>query len=193
MTTKAIEVTHVFWDGNKLMAVPKAALENPDSKPVATYEQVMDAMLALRKGTTAEQQFYEVLKDKPLYTTPQPAPVVPQGWKPAPTEPTLDMLIAGAQAKAQGMDGDEKAAIYRAMISAAPEASAVQPLTDDVVQDMIKCLRPDAPLFKRYEVLVSAAIKEFCRINGIGAPKEPQRDSTDPDIQTITLQAKENK
>lgn len=41
-----------------------------NQKPVGTYEEVMDTMLSLAKGTFEQQQVYTHMKDKPLYTAP---------------------------------------------------------------------------------------------------------------------------
>ena len=40
-------------------------------EPIGTYESITDVMLQLRNGTIGDQQVYEVMKDKPLYTSPQ--------------------------------------------------------------------------------------------------------------------------
>ena len=41
---------------------------------VFTFGEVERTMLALKTGTFEQQQAYEVMKNKPLYTSPQPAP-----------------------------------------------------------------------------------------------------------------------
>ncbi len=40
-------------------------------EPLGTYESITDIMLQLRNGTIADQQIYEVMKDKPLYAQAQ--------------------------------------------------------------------------------------------------------------------------
>ena len=42
-------------------------------EPLGTYESITDIMLQLRNGTIADQQIYEVMKDKPLYAQVQAA------------------------------------------------------------------------------------------------------------------------
>ena len=39
-------------------------------KPVGTYQEIMRTMIALRTGTVVQQQAYELMKDKQLYTSP---------------------------------------------------------------------------------------------------------------------------
>ena len=83
-------------------------LEQPDSEPVATNHKLLELVHADLK----------LLAD---ICTTIAHPKIPEGWKLVPVEPTVDQLIAGAAAKAQGMDGDVKAAIYTAMVKAAPQ------------------------------------------------------------------------
>lgn len=48
------------------------ALQTPSKQePLGTYESITDIMLQLRNGTIGDQQAYEVMKDKPLYASPQ--------------------------------------------------------------------------------------------------------------------------
>jgi hypothetical protein len=50
----------------------RKALEQPaQQEPTFTFGEVERTMQALRKGTLAQQQAYEAMKDKPLYTAPQ--------------------------------------------------------------------------------------------------------------------------
>ena len=48
-------------------------MNQPKQEPLGTYESITDIMLQLRNGTTADQQIYEVMKDKPLYAQVQAA------------------------------------------------------------------------------------------------------------------------
>jgi hypothetical protein len=55
--------------------VPLYAAPQPkaEQEPVGTYEEVMQTMRSLQTGTlVAQQQMFELLKDKPLYAAPQP-------------------------------------------------------------------------------------------------------------------------
>lgn len=57
-----------------LYTSPPAQLQQEpvtDQYPVGTYESITDIMLQLRNGTISDQQVYEVMKDKPLYTSAQ--------------------------------------------------------------------------------------------------------------------------
>ena len=45
-------------------------MNHPKQEPLGTYESITDIMLHLRNGTIADQQIYEVMKDKHLYTSP---------------------------------------------------------------------------------------------------------------------------
>jgi len=50
-------------------------------QPVGTYGEIFSAMwLLLRSGTQRDQQIYEEMKDKPLYTTPPAQPAVPDAF-----------------------------------------------------------------------------------------------------------------
>ena len=46
-------------------------MNQPKQEPLGTYESITDIMLQLRNGTIADQQIYEVMKDKPLYAQAQ--------------------------------------------------------------------------------------------------------------------------
>lgn len=61
---------------------------------------------------------------------PQPAqqPAIPAGYKLVPVEPTKEMIRAGDVCWQKMALGEET---YRAMLAAAPEAPALQPLTDE--------------------------------------------------------------
>ena len=74
------------------------------------------------KPIQAEGATFEI---QPLYATPQQAqPPVPDGWVMVPREPTPDMNSHGALA------------LYRAMIASSPPAPAVQPLTDEQIDEI---------------------------------------------------------
>lgn len=119
----------------------------------------------------------------------QPAPAVPHGWKLVPLEPTEQMAEA-AENVCIGTDADWReeyitsygaVEVYRAMLSAAPQAPAVQPLTDERIFDIAKVdckleFSNDDDILEDQQIesviaLSRAVIAEFCRINGIGAPK----------------------
>jgi hypothetical protein len=56
-----------------------------------------------------------------LYATPQPQQI-PEGYKLAPVEPTLEMIVEAAKAAKQYMDecdGNSPTVIYKAMLEAA--------------------------------------------------------------------------
>jgi hypothetical protein len=62
------EVVCPIW--TPLYAAPQPKAEQ---EPVGTYEEVMQTMRSLQTGTlVAQQQMFELLKDKPLYAAPQP-------------------------------------------------------------------------------------------------------------------------
>jgi hypothetical protein len=44
--------------------------EPAQQEPVGTYQEIMRTMIALRTGTVVQQQAYELMKDKQLYTSP---------------------------------------------------------------------------------------------------------------------------
>ena len=57
-------------EGKQVMEALRQALEQPEQKPVGTYEGVMEAMLSLRHGTIEQLQVYGHMKDKLLYAAP---------------------------------------------------------------------------------------------------------------------------
>lgn len=59
----------------------------------------------------------------PLYTRPQPQAVA-QGWKLVPVEPTDAMVVQGLSASGRDVMESDVEDIYRAMLSASPEAPA---------------------------------------------------------------------
>ena len=44
--------------------------EPAQQEPVGTYQEIMRTMIALKTGTVVQQQAYELMKDKQLYTSP---------------------------------------------------------------------------------------------------------------------------
>ena len=64
------------WYDEKLVDTAYAALrealaEQPaQQEPVGTYQEIMRTMIALKTGTVVQQQAYELMKDKQLYTSP---------------------------------------------------------------------------------------------------------------------------
>nr|WP_242637158.1 DUF551 domain-containing protein [Klebsiella quasipneumoniae] len=96
-----------------------------------------------------EKDFYDRWKNakRTLYKTPQPAPVVPDGYVMVPEEPTESMVIAGFESEPdeffsesevweayQKMSGCEQAAFrarlcWRAMLAAAPQSPGSEPAT----------------------------------------------------------------
>ena len=55
-----------------ITALREALAEHPaqQQEPVGTYQEIMRTMIALRTGTVVQQQAYELMKDKQLYTSP---------------------------------------------------------------------------------------------------------------------------
>lgn len=74
---------------------------------------------------------------EPLYTSPQPAqPAIPPGWKLVPLEPTTEMVHEIEHASRLGGIWTA-ASIYQAMLYAAPEAPAQQPLTEEQINALL--------------------------------------------------------
>ena len=63
------------------------------------------------------------------YVSAQPAPIVPEGWKLVPIEPTPEMMLVAQKADHDHggheewleYDGEDVKRVYRAMLAAAPE------------------------------------------------------------------------
>jgi hypothetical protein len=67
-----------------------------EQEPVGTYEEVMQTMRSLQTGTlVAQQQMFELLKDKPLYAAPQPR-------KRLDVHQILDLMPEGVPARYDG-------------------------------------------------------------------------------------------
>jgi hypothetical protein len=79
----------------------------------------------------------------PLYTIPPAQPTIPKGWKLVPVEPTDAMVQAAFHLDLSympGQEGADRAAVYRAMLAAAPEAPPAQrqPLTDEQSVELVR-------------------------------------------------------
>ena len=80
-----------------------------------------------KNGTLYNTVSHVRASDRPLYLAPgaQPAPIVPEGWKLVPIEPTYEMLEAGEGAFVPTYTDTPVSVpfdVYRAMLAAAPEA-----------------------------------------------------------------------
>jgi hypothetical protein len=126
----------------------RAALAEPAQEPVAfarLLHWIGDDVNS--KGKTVART-YEECPEKmypgswqegaKLYTAPQPQPLtVPQGYRLVPVEPTEEMVEAAFGALPNyPLEGNIRRH-YRAMLAAAPEAPAVQPLTDAQKLDIV--------------------------------------------------------
>ena len=69
MALEALEVGDSAQRAEAVIALSDA-LAQPEQEPVGTYQEVMDTMLSLARGTLEQQQIYTHMKDKLLYTAP---------------------------------------------------------------------------------------------------------------------------
>lgn len=114
------------------------------------------------------QHQYEAQSDaiKRHYTRIQPAPqpaltAIPSDWKPMPVEPTREMLTTWI--KADVVSNRTAPDLYRAMLAAAPEAPAQQPLTDEQI-DACFPVQWEGEFYKPWRKAVARAIE---RAHGI--------------------------
>lgn len=130
------EVTVTEW-GVEMDMLLVDLINAPEPEPFVWWSDADDVVFeSLRNGKhlpfdqrDAYLSAVEISSALPLYTA-APAPVarVPDGWKMVPVEPTNGMRDAGHRAAWRSIpslfDEGDAANVYRAMLSAAPEAPA---------------------------------------------------------------------
>ncbi|WP_105624047.1 DUF551 domain-containing protein [Cronobacter malonaticus] len=97
---------------DELLALRK---EREKAEPVAWVPKSQIDLLKKFRMVEADMSSMQRFDETPLYTAP-PAPVVPEGWKLVPLEPTQEMIDAHVEGVQSG--GIQKG--YRAMLDAAP-------------------------------------------------------------------------
>lgn len=100
--------------------------------PASAAEFALQAIVAA--GHVSQE-----LVDRALALPGAPQPVVPVGYALVPVEPTDAMVQAAHHLDLSympGHEGADRAAIYRAMIAAAPQPVEQEPLTDERVAEM---------------------------------------------------------
>lgn len=138
------------------------ALAQPEQEPVAgecRFEGETEwkrCSAAHHLHVQAHPNEWPGYETRALYATQQPAPAVSQGWKLVPVEPTPPMLQALWAYKSDSLQD-----AYSAMLAAAPQAPAVQPLPPRSICDLTQA---EAKIFKLGWLECQAA-------HGIGAPK----------------------
>jgi len=135
------------WEpGCDLGANPKHAKVAEQAQPVAAQHRFrhpqkgtpdwsvwQPCKVAQRPAWEIDSQGYEV-EYRALYTSPQPAPVAPPGWRMVPEEPTQEMAATAGPGTFWIAEAKRT---WRTMVAAAPEAPTpptLQPLTIERLQ-----------------------------------------------------------
>ena len=85
-------------------------------------------------------------------------------------------------------DGGEPLSLWGRVVRFAAQAQPVQPLTEVQKLDIVtNWFTDEADIARAMQMLID--FEQTTPAHGIGATTEPQRDTTDPEIQTIALQA----